>query len=329
MSGRLHAGSAVTRRRLLTTLASAMVATLSTSPKAPALIRSGQRPLVTHGVQSGDVSAESAMVWARTDRPARMLIEAAPNDSFNDICFTSTVDALPETDFTAKALIEDLPPGQDIVYRLRFQDLSSPKVASEPVTGRFRTAPSDRRSISFVWSGDTAGQGWGIDPSRGGMRTYASMLRNQPDFFVHCGDSIYADCTIPAQQKLPNGEIWRNIVTEDKSKVATTLNDYRGNYKYNLLDANLRAFNAEVPIFALWDNHEVMENWWPGEVFELLAALRHQHVDYLNARRVQTLMRVHGSGQFQAPPHADDPRLVDLDALAAHEQQSTKADDAA
>jgi hypothetical protein len=61
----------------------------------------------------------------------------------------------------------------------------------------------------------------------------------------------------------------------------------------------------------------------------LLAALRHQHVDYLNARRVQTLMRVHDSGQFQAPPYADDPRLVDLDALAAHEQQSTKADDAA
>jgi hypothetical protein len=61
----------------------------------------------------------------------------------------------------------------------------------------------------------------------------------------------------------------------------------------------------------------------------LVVALRHQHVDYLNARRVQTLMQVHGSGQFQAPPHADDPRLVDLDALAAHEQQSTKADDAA
>jgi hypothetical protein len=58
----------------------------------------------------------------------------------------------------------------------------------------------------------------------------------------------------------------------------------------------------------------------------LLTALRHQHVDYLNARRVQTLMRVHGSGQFQAPPHADDPRLVDLDALAAREQQSTAGD---
>jgi alkaline phosphatase D len=196
-----------------------------------------------------------------------MFIEAATTESFETICYTSAVDALPETDFTAKALIEDLPPGQDIVYRVRFQDLSSPRAISEPAIGRFRTAPADRRSISFVWSGDTAGQGWGIDVSRGGMRTYATMLRNRPDFFVHCGDSIYADCTIPAQQKLPNGEVWRNLVSEDKSKVATTLAEYRGNYKYNLLDANLRAFNAEVPIFAQWDNHEVMEDWWPGEEF--------------------------------------------------------------
>jgi hypothetical protein len=61
----------------------------------------------------------------------------------------------------------------------------------------------------------------------------------------------------------------------------------------------------------------------------LLVALRHQHVDYLNARRVQTLMQVHGSGQFQAPPIADDPRLVDLDVLTAQEEKSAKADDAA
>ena len=61
----------------------------------------------------------------------------------------------------------------------------------------------------------------------------------------------------------------------------------------------------------------------------LLVALRHQHVDYLNARRAQTLIRVHGSGLFQGPPHADDPRLVDLDVLAVREQESAKADDAA
>ena len=58
----------------------------------------------------------------------------------------------------------------------------------------------------------------------------------------------------------------------------------------------------------------------------LPVALRHQHVDYLNARRVQTLMHVHGSGGFNSDPHQDDPQLVDLDALAAEEKESAQAD---
>lgn len=57
----------------------------------------------------------------------------------------------------------------------------------------------------------------------------------------------------------------------------------------------------------------------------LAVALRHQHVDHMNARRVQTLMHVHGNGAAQIEIDADDPRLVDLDALAAEAQQ-TKAD---
>jgi hypothetical protein len=54
----------------------------------------------------------------------------------------------------------------------------------------------------------------------------------------------------------------------------------------------------------------------------LPVALRHQHVDYLNARRVQTLMHVHGSAQGDLP---DDAALIDLDALAA-EEQGARAD---
>ena len=54
--------------------------------------------------------------------------------------------------------------------------------------------------------------------------------------------SIPATASMPIARssstlKLPNGEVWRNIVTEEKSHVAQTLADYRGNYKYNLLDA--------------------------------------------------------------------------------------------
>jgi len=51
----------------------------------------------------------------------------------------------------------------------------------------------------------------------------------------------------------------------------------------------------------------------------LPVALRHQHVDYLNARRVQTLIHIHGSEGFHSEPRPDDPQLVDLDALAAEE----------
>jgi hypothetical protein len=58
----------------------------------------------------------------------------------------------------------------------------------------------------------------------------------------------------------------------------------------------------------------------------LPVALRHQHVDDLNARRVQTLMHVHGSEGTSQDPAADDPQLVDLDALAAEETTSPKAD---
>jgi alkaline phosphatase D len=193
--------------------------------------------------------------------------EASTSGSFKTIRSGVFVDALPETDFTAKALIEGLPAGQDIFYRIAFQDHATPTLVGEPQVGHFRTAPNNRRSISFVWSGDTAGQGWGIDEARGGMRCYATMRRSRPDFFIHSGDSIYADCPIPAEQKLPNGEVWKNLVTEEKSKVAETLDEFRGNYKYNLLDGNLRAFNAEVPMFAQWDDHEVTNDWCPGEAF--------------------------------------------------------------
>jgi alkaline phosphatase D len=265
MAVTICSGALSTRRRFLTTAASSVAAAAIGGFPRPALSRAADRPVITHGIQSGDVSFDSAVVWARADRPSRMLVEIATSDSFRTVRNAVFVDALPETDFTAKALIEGLPAGQDVFYRIRFQDHSSPTVLGVAQVGRFRTAPSERRTVSFVWSGDTAGGGWGIDKARGGMRTYATMLRCRPDFFIHSGDHIYADCPIRAEQRLPNGELWKNLVTEEKSKIAQTLAEFRGNYKYNLLDRNLLAFNGEVPLFAQWDDHEVTNDWCPGE----------------------------------------------------------------
>src|SRR5439155_24238476 len=46
--------------------------------------RPTSRPKVTHGVQAGDVQAGSAVVWARCDEPARMLVEWDTSERFGN-----------------------------------------------------------------------------------------------------------------------------------------------------------------------------------------------------------------------------------------------------
>ena len=228
----------------------------------PFLSRAADRPLITHGLQSGDVSTESGMVWARADRPAQMLVEVSTTESFAAARTLPPINALPETDHTAKLLLENLPSNQDIFYRVRFRDLADINVLSEPQVGRFRTAPTDRRNVSFVWGGDVAGQGWGINTADGGMKTYAAMLQTRPDFFIHSGDTIYADGVMKPETTLPDGSVWKNdVLVEQKTRVAETVDDYRAAHLYNMLDTNVRAFAAEVPIFVQWDDHEVTNNW--------------------------------------------------------------------
>src|SRR5262245_7165705 len=132
--------ASLTRRRFLTTAASSAAITAAGSIAKPYASRAADRPLITHGIQSGDVSTGCATMWARADRPSRMLVEVATSDSFSNIRSVVFAEALPETDFTAKALIEDLPPGQDVFYRIRFESLSFP-VLSEPQVGHLCTAP--------------------------------------------------------------------------------------------------------------------------------------------------------------------------------------------
>ena len=136
--------------------------------------------------------------------------------------------------------------------------------------------------MRFVWSGDTVGQGWGINPDLGGMRIYETMRQVEPDFFIHSGDTIYADGPIYAEARTqdgktwlgPDGKPWRNVTIPEKEKVAETLREYRMNYAYNLMDENLRRFNAAVPMYAQWDDHEVTNNWYwelqegPGQALQ-------------------------------------------------------------
>jgi alkaline phosphatase D len=238
--------------------------------QAPALITSDKmRPAIPYGVASGDINGNSAVIWSRSDRPARMIIEYASSESFRNSRRIVGQVATANTDFTARTYLTNLPKGQDIFYRVTFQDLANTNISSVPVIGHLRTAPAGKgKDIFFAWSGDTGGQGWGINSAWGGMKIYETMRKLNPDFFIHSGDYIYADNPIQAEVKLDDGSIWKNITTEEKSKVAETLKEFRGNYIYNLLDENVRRFNAQIPQLVQWDDHEVTNNWYPGEILD-------------------------------------------------------------
>ena len=243
------------------------------------------RPVLTHGVQSGDVTRDGAVVWTRADRPSRMLVEVATNPSFRHARLVRGPLLTPDTDGTGKLRLHHLPAGREVHYRVRAEDVDG-RTVSEPVTGTFRTAPIGFDDVRFVWSGDVAGQGWGINPDIGGMTAFAAMADRRPDFFIHSGDTVYADGPLTERVTLPDGRVWRNIVTPEKTKVAETLAEYRGQFAYNLLDANVRRLAAAVPSYVQWDDHEVVNNWYPGELLDL-PAYTEKRADVLAARAFQ------------------------------------------
>src|SRR4051812_14781261 len=110
----------LSRRRFLAHSAAAGASFLA----MPYLSRAADRPVVSHGVQSGDVGTSSGMIWSRADRPAQMMVEVATTESFSNARMLPAITALPESDFTAKLLLDNLPAGQDIFYRVKFRDLS-------------------------------------------------------------------------------------------------------------------------------------------------------------------------------------------------------------
>ena len=125
---------------------------------------------------------DSGIIWARADHPARLLVEVATSESFANARRLRGPAAIEASDFTAKMDLTDLPAGQDIFYRLQWQDLAEVNLLSEPTVGRFRTGPYDKRDISFVWTGDTCGQGWGDQSGLGRDALLRDHAQKPPRF---------------------------------------------------------------------------------------------------------------------------------------------------
>ncbi|WP_434967202.1 alkaline phosphatase D family protein [Janibacter indicus] len=268
----------ISRRVVLsTTVAAAGAAALQPSAVAAPFQVHRSRPLLPSGVASGDVTTDSAVIWARADRPSRMVARLrGPGRSRRTVRGPWVT---PGTDHTGKIDLRHLAPGRRHEIEVAFEDEEGRRGQTADLT--FTTAPRGRSGQSFVWTGDTAGQGWGVNPDLGGYTAYRTMHETRPDFFVHCGDTIYADGPIEARVTEPDGQVWRNLVIPEVEERAQSLGEFRGRHRYNHLDDNLRAMYADVPVLAQWDDHETTNNWYPGEILTDPAYDREQRVDVL------------------------------------------------
>ncbi|HVD91514.1 MAG TPA: alkaline phosphatase D family protein [Vicinamibacterales bacterium] len=276
------------------------------SNQAPAVVTApGSRPGIPFGVTAGDVGGGRAIIWSRTDRTARMFVEFSTTERFADPKRVRGPAALETSDFTSRVLLTDLPAGQRIFYRVLYQDLSDLRTWSEPVTGTFTSPSITPRDITIAWSADTVGQGWGINPEWGGLRLYETMRRMQPDVFINVGDTIYADQPLLSEVKLDGGSVWKNVVTPAKSKVAQTIDDFRGCHQYNLGDDHMRRFIAETSQVVMWDDHEVLDNWYWERRKDADARYAEKSVAVLAARARQAFVEYN-----PLPIPGDDPERI-------------------
>src|SRR5262245_56282597 len=114
------------RREFLRTAATVLVGTTRFGFwQAPAIVTSERaRPSVGFGATAGDVDGNRAIVWSRTDRPAKLVVEYSTTESFRDMKRLVGPAALEATDFTARVDLSPLPEDQRIFYRVRFHSLA-------------------------------------------------------------------------------------------------------------------------------------------------------------------------------------------------------------
>jgi len=181
------------------------------------------------GALVGDVTDTRAVVWGRVNARAAVRVEYGPFASLGRR--TEAVRAEPASDFAVKVDLSGLQPGSRYYYRM-----SAEAGARQTTTlaGSFKTAPApaDAAEVSFVWGGDTSER---FQP----FRIYDAMRAKQADFFLFLGDTIYADL---------DGN-------------ARTLEEYRAAYRRNRDDEPFLRFARATSIYAIWDDHEVANNF--------------------------------------------------------------------
>jgi alkaline phosphatase D len=218
------------RREFLKVLGLAGLGGLGELGCAPAFIRTHADTGLSLCYVCGEVTEDSALVWLRAERGSRAALHYGKDPGLNQFASTELVSVDPDADSTAIIPLDKLDPATRYYYRAVV-----PRKMPGPIAS-FVTAPrlDDDAKVTFCFSGD----------SRDSYQPFMVMNAVQaqrPDFFMHLGDTIYADI---------NG-------------TARHLPDFWAKYRRNRDDASTQGCLCETSVYATWDDHEVVNDYGP------------------------------------------------------------------
>jgi len=210
---------------------------------------------LTHGVMAGEVTPSRAVVWARCAEPAEVTVvcrAGAPADTLSALARTA-----PERDLTAHVVLEHLQPARTYRCSVRCRRDRGADTGSGAVELTFATAPAPDTPapVRFAWGGDVGGQNVCRDRDLG-YPAFNTLAAQRPDFFVALGDMIYADDPCRAVGRYGNQQI-------PGPPAATSLPAFWAAWRYNREDPAFRSFAATTPYYAVWDDHEVANDFGP------------------------------------------------------------------
>ncbi len=221
-----------------------------------------ETPAITHGPLSGEVGAETAVLWARGNQDGELIFTVA---TITDTEFVSdTIEASvvidETTDWTGEVEVSGLEAGQQYHFRVA---LAVGEELSDFVQGSFGTAPmaDEAAAFNFVFGSCLGGQGYCRDPETG-WEIFNTMQAENPDLFLITGDSVYVDsaCTEPDNVAGAEGPY-------------QDLDGFHTRYRYHLGDEHYASFLAQTPIYVTWDDHEIVDDFGGPELSGINAQL--------------------------------------------------------
>ena len=170
-----------------------------------------------------DVQGDHALIWLCANEAAKLHVRwgVAP-DALMHKSTERALDAA--SDFTGHVVLTGLPQGVTVHYRV----FSSDTAVSELC--RFNTPRKSGQSFSIAFSGD-------MQETYKPFRIFDVVEAANPDFFVHLGDTVYAD--------------------SPKRDFSPTARHYRSKHARVRADRPLQAFMSQRANFAIWDDHEI------------------------------------------------------------------------